>query len=59
MTPEVEQLIDHVFYEPEKITIAASGTSADGVTQLAYLVPNYNTKLHFAAPIIKRRKRVD
>lgn len=46
MTQEVEQLIDQVFFEPEKIVIAASGTSADGVTQLAYLVPNYTTKLH-------------
>lgn len=56
MTPEVEQLIDQVFYEPEKIVIAASGTSADGVTQLAYLVPNYTTKLNLLEFLLKKEK---
>ncbi|MFK7796428.1 MAG: DEAD/DEAH box helicase [Aureispira sp.] len=56
MTDEVEQLIDQVFYEPEKITVAASGTSADGVTQLAYVVPNYNTKLHLLQLLLQENK---
>lgn len=56
MTPEVEQLIDQVFFEPEKIVIAASGTSADGVTQLAYLVPNYTTKLNLLELLLKKEK---
>lgn len=56
MTKEVERLIDEVFYEPEKVTIAASGTSADGVTQLAYLVPNYTTKLHLLHLLLKEEK---
>ncbi|MGH1336787.1 MAG: DEAD/DEAH box helicase [Aureispira sp.] len=56
MTKEVERLIDDVFYQPEKVTIAASGTSADGVTQLAYLVPNYTTKLHLLHLLLKEEK---
>ena len=56
MTKEVERLIVEVFYEPEKVTIAASGTSADGVTQLAYLVPNYTTKLHLLHLLLQEEK---
>ena len=56
MTQEVEKLIDQVFYEPEKIVIAASGTSADGVTQLAYMVPNYTTKLHLLQLLLEEKK---
>lgn len=56
MTKEVEQLIDTVFDQPEKITIAASGTSADGVTQLAYIVPNYNTKLNLLQLLLQKKE---
>lgn len=56
MTTEVEHLIDQVFFEPEKITVATSGTSADGIVQLAYIVPNYTTKIHLLDLLLKEEK---
>ncbi len=46
MTSEIESLVDDVFYQPQKIIIAASGTSADGIEQFLYKVPNYHTKVN-------------
>lgn len=45
MTEAVATLIDAVFEEPVKIEIAASGTSAEGISQYCYRVPNFKTKL--------------
>ncbi len=46
MTKEIEMLVDEVFFQPQKIMIAASGTSADGIEQFVYRVPNYYTKIN-------------
>jgi ATP-dependent RNA helicase RhlE len=56
MMEEVEQLIDRVFDQPEKIVVATSGTSADGVTQLAYVLPNYNSKLNLLHLLLKENQ---
>lgn len=45
LTQEVEMLIAGAFEDPQKIEIAASGTSADGIVQKLYKVPNFNTKI--------------
>lgn len=46
LTNEVDALIERVFYNPHKIEIAASGTSADGIVQKVYHVPNFYTKIN-------------
>ena len=56
LTKEVELLIDKVFENPHKIEIAASGTSADGIIQKAYLVPNYNTKIKLLQHLLATEK---
>ncbi|MDC0230736.1 DEAD/DEAH box helicase [Aureispira] len=57
LTKEVETLIENVFENPHKIEIAASGTSADGITQEAYLVPNYYTKVNLLKYLLSAEKK--
>lgn len=56
LTKEVETLIDNVFENPHKIEIAASGTSAQGITQEAYMVPNYYTKVNLLKYLLSAEK---
>jgi ATP-dependent RNA helicase RhlE len=56
LTKEVESLIDNVFENPHKIEIAASGTSADGIIQKAYKVPNFNTKVNLLKYLLATKK---
>lgn len=53
LTAEVDKIIKEVFFEPQKIEIASSGTAADGITQYAYLVPNFYTKLNLLKHLIQ------
>jgi ATP-dependent RNA helicase RhlE len=46
LTEEVEQLILDFFYEPQKIEIARHGTPLEKITQVAYHVPNFFTKVN-------------
>lgn len=57
ITKEVDALIRNVFENPHKIEIAASGTSADGITQEAYLLPNYNTKINLLKYLLSSDKK--
>ncbi|WP_420319015.1 DEAD/DEAH box helicase [Ekhidna sp.] len=45
MTEEVDELIDDYFNQPEKITIALSGTPLENIKQIAYKAPNFYTKV--------------
>lgn len=56
LTPEVDALIKTAFDKPVKIEIAASGTSADGVIQKMYLVPNFNTKINLLKHLLATEK---
>jgi len=56
LTKEVDALIDNVFENPHKIEIAASGTSADGIIQKAYKVPNFNTKVNLLKYLLESEK---
>ena len=56
LTPEVDALIKTAFDKPIKIEIAASGTSADGITQKMYLVPNFNTKINLLKHLLATEK---
>lgn len=46
MTEEVEQLIAANFRNPEKISVAASGTPLENIYQVKFRVPNFYTKVN-------------
>ena len=46
MTQDVDELINDFFLNPEKISIAVSGTPLDNIEQSSYLVENFYTKLN-------------
>lgn len=56
LTQEVDALIKAAFENPQKIEIAASGTSADGIVQKMYLVPNFNTKINLLRHLLATEK---
>ncbi len=53
MTEEIDTLITDFFINPEKISIAVSGTPLDNIEQSCYLVENFYTKLNLLADLIK------
>ena len=55
MTEEVEQLINSSFRNPEKISVAKSGTPLENISQTAYNVPNFNTKVNFLKELLRDR----
>jgi len=46
LTPEVEHIVNDFFFDAQKIEIAPHGTPLDKITQIAYSVPNFFTKLN-------------
>ena len=46
ITPEVESLMQTYFNAPVKIEAAPTGTPLENIKQLAYRVPNFNTKVN-------------
>ena len=52
MTDEVEKLIAHYFNNPIKIEAAPTGTPLDGINQMGYQVPNFNTKVNLLLELI-------
>jgi len=53
MTDDVIYLIDDFFINPEKISIALSGTPLDNISQYCYAVPNFYTKVNLLKYILK------
>ncbi len=53
MTDEVSELIDEFFIAPERISIAMSGTPLDNISQSAYRVPNFYTKVNLLASLLR------
>lgn len=56
MTEEVEQLIDNNFRNPEKISVAKSGTPLENISQVCYEVPNFYTKVNLLKVLLKDRE---
>ncbi|SNS73582.1 ATP-dependent RNA helicase RhlE [Ekhidna lutea] len=56
MTEEVDELIDDYFSQPEKITIALSGTPLENITQVAYKAPNFYTKVELVKHLLVSAK---
>ena len=46
MTDEVDAILNDYFEFPEEVTLSPSGTPLENITQVAYDVPNFNTKIN-------------
>jgi ATP-dependent RNA helicase RhlE len=46
MTDEVDGILNDYFDYPEEVTLSASGTPLENITQITYNVPNFNTKIN-------------
>ena len=57
MTEDVAVLIDDFFKNPEKISIAVSGTPLENITQIGYNVPNFFTKVNLLHHLLKDKTK--
>ncbi|MCK5401141.1 MAG: DEAD/DEAH box helicase [Flavobacteriaceae bacterium] len=53
MTHDVDTLINTFFVNPQRISVAASGTPLDNISQQRYNVPNYYTKVNLINHLLK------
>ncbi len=56
MTEAVEELIDVNFKNPEKISVAISGTPLENIEQRGYKIPNFNTKANFLKHLLSEKE---
>lgn len=56
MTKDVDELITDFFINPERISVALSGTPLDNISQSRYDVPNFFTKVNVLNSLIKDRE---
>lgn len=56
MTEDVAALIDDYFVGPQKISIAVSGTPLDNISQQAYDVPNFYTKVNLLNHLLRDKE---
>lgn len=53
MTDEVDAVLNDFFDYPEEVTLAASGTPLENITQIAYPVQNFNTKINLLSHLLE------
>jgi ATP-dependent RNA helicase RhlE len=53
MNEEIEAVIEKYFYQPTKIEVTPHGTPLEKIVQLAYYVPNFNTKVNLLEYLLK------
>jgi ATP-dependent RNA helicase RhlE len=53
MTDEVDDILNDYFDFPEEVTLAASGTPLEKITQVTYNVPNFNTKVNLLKHLLQ------
>lgn len=53
MNEEVENVINKYFNEPQTVEIAAHGTPLEQIVQVAYHVPNFNTKVNLLEYLLR------
>ncbi|MBW1656342.1 DEAD/DEAH box helicase [Flavobacterium quisquiliarum] len=53
MTDEVDAILNDYFDFPEEVTLAASGTPLEKITQITYNVPNFNTKVNLLQHLLE------
>ena len=56
MTVDVDRLINDFFKNPQKISIALSGTPLDNIVQEAYNVPNFYTKVNLLNSLLRDKQ---
>ncbi|HET8752857.1 MAG TPA: DEAD/DEAH box helicase, partial [Salinimicrobium sp.] len=56
MTDDVEKLIGSSFKDPEKISVAKSGTPLENIKQEVYEIPNFYTKVNFLKEILQDKE---
>lgn len=56
MTDQVEDIIDKYFTNPEKISIAVSGTPLDNIHQTCYPVKNFYTKVNLLKHLLEDKE---
>jgi ATP-dependent RNA helicase RhlE len=53
MTDEVDAVLNDFFDYPEEVTLSASGTPLENITQITYNVPNFNTKVNLLKHLLQ------
>lgn len=53
MTEDVSELINDFFIQPERVSIAVSGTPLDNISQSKYTTPNFHTKLNLLKHLLQ------
>jgi len=53
MTDEVDGILNDFFDYPEEVTLSASGTPLENITQITYSVPNFNTKINLLKHLLQ------
>ena len=56
ITPDVENIMDEYFNEPERVEAAPTGTPLSNIEQLKYDVPNFNTKVNLLTHLLEDDK---
>lgn len=59
ITVDVEELIAHHFYQPEKVEVAATGTPLEKIFQSGYMVPNFYTKRNLLIHLLNHDESMD
>ncbi|CAC9976657.1 DEAD/DEAH box helicase [Flavobacterium panici] len=59
MTDEVDDILNDYFDFPEEVTLAASGTPLEKITQVIYNVPNFNTKVNLLKHLLQNDESMD
>ena len=59
MIDEIDAMIDDFFINPEKISIAVSGTPLDNIAQKCYQVKNFYTKVNLLAYLLNDKEEYD
>jgi ATP-dependent RNA helicase RhlE len=57
MTDQIEDFIREYFYNPEKISIAVSGTRLENIDQTCYAVENFYTKANLLMELVSDREK--
>ncbi len=56
MTDEVDAVLNDFFDFPEEVSLAASGTPLENITQITYQVPNFNTKINLLKHLLTQHE---
>lgn len=59
MTDEVDAVLNDFFDFPEEVTLAASGTPLENITQITYNVPNFNTKVNLLKHLLETSENME